>query len=203
MTEEADNDHLIPLPDLEFKLGTDFKKGISTEEANERLLQYGPNALTPPKKTPEWIKFCKTMFTGFAGLLWIAGILCFVAYLVEDLWYGEENLDNVYIGTALLFVVWVSGIFTYFQERKSGKIMESFKKMVPRRADVIRDGVVQSINAEDIVRGDIIQIRGGDKVPADIRILNAKSLKVRITTNSLFLWPSKKNIHFFLVKLRQ
>ena len=53
MTEEADNDHLIPLPDLELKLGTDFQKGISTEEANERLLQYGPNALTPPKKTPE------------------------------------------------------------------------------------------------------------------------------------------------------
>ena len=186
MTEEADNDHLIPLPDLELKLGTDFQKGISTEEANERLLQYGPNALTPPKKTPEWVKFCKTMFTGFAGLLWIAGILCFVAYLVEDLWYGEENLDNVYIGTALLFVVWVSGIFTYFQERKSGKIMESFKKMVPRRADVIRDGVLKSINAEDIVRGDIIQIRGGDKVPADIRILTAKSLKVRIKQNPLF-----------------
>ena len=64
--------------------------------------------------------------------------------------------------------------------------MESFKKMVPRRADVIRDGVLKSINAEDIVRGDIIQIRGGDKVPADIRILTAKSLKVRIKQNPLF-----------------
>ena len=54
--------------------------GLSSEMASINLARYGLNSLSPPKTTPEWIKFCKTLFGGFSMLLWIGGILCFIAY---------------------------------------------------------------------------------------------------------------------------
>ena len=126
----------------------------------------------------------KTMFTGFAALLWIAGILCFIAYIVEISETPDDvSPDNLYIGCALVVVVAISGIFTYMQERQSGKIMESFSKMVPPLANVLRDNKLTAMEACDIVVGDIVEIRGGDKVPADLRIFESNALKVK-TTNS-------------------
>jgi P-type E1-E2 ATPase len=86
--------------------------------------------------------------------------------------------DNLYIGTALLMVVIISGVFAYYQEDKSGRIMEGFEKMVPPTARVMRESRVQNIVARDVVVGDVIEIAGGDKVPADLRILEASGLKV-------------------------
>ena len=47
------------------------------------LAKHGPNALTPPPTTPEWVKFCQNMFSGFAMLLWFGAILCFIAYGIQ------------------------------------------------------------------------------------------------------------------------
>ena len=182
--EEFSDLHIIPLEELEKQLKSNFNTGLSTSDAQERLKANGKNILTPPKKTPEWIKFMKTMFTGFAALLWIAGILCFIAYIVEISETPDDvSPDNLYIGCALVVVVAISGIFTYMQERQSGKIMESFSKMVPPLANVLRDNKLTAMEACDIVVGDIVEIRGGDKVPADLRIFESNALKVK-TTNS-------------------
>lgn len=58
-------------------------QGLSHAKAKENLERDGPNALTPPKQTPEWVKFCKNLFGGFALLLWIGAVLCFVAYGIQ------------------------------------------------------------------------------------------------------------------------
>ncbi|CAG2121092.1 unnamed protein product, partial [Medioppia subpectinata] len=107
-------------------------KGLTPEKAKEYLARDGPNALTPPKTTPEWIKFCKNLFGGFAMLLWIGGVLCFVAYSIQAGTFEEPPDDNLYLGCVLVAVVMVTGIFSYYQEAKSSKIMESFKNMVPQ-----------------------------------------------------------------------
>jgi len=57
-------------------------QGLNVERAKEILARDGLNQLTPPKTTSEWIKFCKQMFGGFAILLWIGAILCFIAYSI-------------------------------------------------------------------------------------------------------------------------
>lgn len=72
-------------------------QGLSTAEARRRYERDGPNALTPPKKTPEWIKFCKNLFGGFALLLWVGAILCFIAYSIESAAEEEPSNDNVSI----------------------------------------------------------------------------------------------------------
>ena len=75
-------------------------------------------------------------------------------------------------------MVVVTGIFSYYQESKSAKIMESFKNLVPQFALALRDGEKVEIKAEQLTLGDIIYVKFGDRVPADIRVTEAMGFKV-------------------------
>ena len=72
-----------------------FTQGLTPERARDVLLRDGPNQLTPPKTTPEWVKFCKLLFGGFSLLLWIGAILCFIAYSIQRSAYEDPPGDNV------------------------------------------------------------------------------------------------------------
>uniref|UniRef100_A0A4W4FZ66 Sodium/potassium-transporting ATPase subunit alpha n=1 Tax=Electrophorus electricus TaxID=8005 RepID=A0A4W4FZ66_ELEEL len=106
--------------------------GLTTKRAAEILERDGPNALTPPPTTPEWVKFCKQLFGGFSILLWIGAILCFFAYSIQVASEDEPVNDNLYLGVVLAAVVIITGCFSYYQESKSSRIMDSFKNMVPQ-----------------------------------------------------------------------
>uniref|UniRef100_A0A8C1J1J5 Sodium/potassium-transporting ATPase subunit alpha n=1 Tax=Cyprinus carpio TaxID=7962 RepID=A0A8C1J1J5_CYPCA len=114
------------------KYSTDIVQGLTNAKAAEYLARDGPNALTPPPTTPEWVKFCRQLFGGFSILLWIGAILCFLAYAIQAATEDEPANDNLYLGIVLSAVVIITGCFSYFQEAKSSKIMESFKNMVPQ-----------------------------------------------------------------------
>uniref|UniRef100_A0A1I8GHK0 Sodium/potassium-transporting ATPase subunit alpha n=1 Tax=Macrostomum lignano TaxID=282301 RepID=A0A1I8GHK0_9PLAT len=172
------DDHRIELQQLYGRLESDPATGISVDEAAARLLKYGRNELTPPKTTPEWIKFCKTLFGGFSLLLWIGAILCFIAYSIQAGAYENPPRDNLYLGIVLTFVVVVTGVFSYYQDAKSAAIMESFKKMVPQYAIARRGGQNLNIPSEELVIGDIVMVKMGDRVPADIRVIEAHGFKV-------------------------
>lgn len=110
--------------------------------------------------------------------MWIGALLCFVAYFITQATYDDAPQDNLWLGIALAFVVLVTGIFSYFQEAKSSRIMDSFKNMVPQQAVAIRDGVRRTLKAEELVVGDLIEVKYGDRVPADIRVIKAMGFKV-------------------------
>ncbi|CAD5120356.1 DgyrCDS8929 [Dimorphilus gyrociliatus] len=160
------------------RYGTDPKTGMKPEKAKEILERDGPNELTPPKTTPEWVKFCKKMFGGFSMLLWIGAILCFVAYSILASTDEDPPGDNLYLGIVLTAVVVVTGCFSYYQEAKSSRIMDSFKNLVPQYAIVIRNGEKLTVHAEELVLGDLIEVKFGDRVPADIRIVSSHGFKV-------------------------
>jgi len=172
------DEHKVAMDELIRRLETDVENGLSPEQARFRLERDGPNELTPPKTTPEWVKFCKQLFGGFSMLLWIGAILCFVAYSIQASTFEDPPGDNLYLGVVLTGVVVVTGCFSYYQEAKSSKIMESFKDMVPQFAIAIRKGEKINIRAEELVVGDIIEVKFGDRVPADIRVISAHGFKV-------------------------
>ena len=58
--------HVVEASELCERFSTNLDKGLTTEQAKKNIEEYGPNALTPPKTTPEWVKFCKNLFSGFA-----------------------------------------------------------------------------------------------------------------------------------------
>ncbi|XP_069859241.1 potassium-transporting ATPase alpha chain 2 isoform X2 [Dipodomys merriami] len=171
------DDHKLSSKELEQKFGTDIIRGLSSVRAAELLARDGPNTLSPPKQTPEIIKFLKQMVGGFSILLWIGAILCWIAYGIQSL-NNAASLDNVYLGAILVLVVILTGVFAYYQEAKSTNIMASFSKMIPQQALVIRDSEKKIIPAEQLVVGDIVEIKGGDQIPADIRLLASQGCKV-------------------------
>merc|ERR1711962_1282145 len=171
-------EHTEELSSLCRQLETDVTSGLTAAIAARNLARDGPNALTPPKQTPEWVKFLKQLFGGFAMLLWIGSVLCFFAFGIRSIREKDPAKDELYLGIVLAFVVIVTGIFSYYQESKSSKIMESFKKMVPQEAVVLRDGEKRNINATECVLEDVIYVKFGDRVPADIRVVEARGFKV-------------------------
>ena len=112
--------------------------------------------------------------------------------------YEEPPDDNLYLGIVLSAVVTVTGVFSYYQvaatlhrclvnhspfleyqEAKSAKIMESFKNLVPQYAVVRRNGEKITVKAVELTLGDIVDIKFGDRVPADLRVIEARGFKVR------------------------
>uniref|UniRef100_A0A8C2L849 Sodium/potassium-transporting ATPase subunit alpha n=1 Tax=Cyprinus carpio TaxID=7962 RepID=A0A8C2L849_CYPCA len=179
LKKEVDlDDHKLSLDELTQKYSTDLTMGLTNDRAKEILARDGPNALTPPPTTPEWVKFCKQLFGGFSTLLWIGAILCFLAYGIQAAYEEEPANDNLYLGIVLSAVVMITGCFSYYQEAKSSKIMDSFKNLVPQQALVIRNGEKKNINAEEVVVGDLVEVKGGDRIPADLRIISAHGCKV-------------------------
>lgn len=103
LKQECDlEEHKLSIDVLCTQLQTDPELGLTPEQARDILLRDGPNALTPPKKTSEWVKFSKNLFGGFAMLLWVGAFLCFIAYAIQSSSSEEVPDDNVSSSTISL-----------------------------------------------------------------------------------------------------
>lgn len=166
-------EHKVTVEELCSRLNTSRQSGLTEQEASSRLQSDGPNLLSPPKVTPWYLKLLAQFTNFFAILLQIGSLLCFLGFILD-----HETKENLYLGIILYVVVVLTAIFTYYQEFKSEKTMEKFKNFLPQKSLVLRDGHVVEIHASNLVVGDVLQIRLGDKIPADIRIIDNVKLKV-------------------------
>jgi len=128
--------------------------------------------LTPPPTTPWWILFIEHQTGFFSLLLWAASILCFVSYGLDN-----SGVDNLYLGIVLAVVVFLTGVFSYYQEASSAAVMAGFKNMIPPQVSAIRDGTKMVIDAKSLVPGDVVLCLTGEKMPADVRICDFTNFK--------------------------
>lgn len=122
--ELTTQDHMIPLEQLCKKLNTNVVTGLTKEEATKVFLEVGPNALTPPKVIPEYIKLIKCMFHGFAGLLWVCSLLCYILYGISMATEGEGG-GTGWLGLIIMLICLFSGFCSYIQESKNIKVNKS------------------------------------------------------------------------------
>ncbi|CAH0398768.1 unnamed protein product [Chilo suppressalis] len=171
--------HLISLKELYNIFGTDPVRGLSSARAKELLQYYGSNTLTPATQNG-WIRVLFTsLCAGFSTLIWFGALLCLLAYLIETSTKANASKDNLYLGCVLIGVDLICGLFSFYQNFKSSKIMKTFNNMIPMYATCLRDGAINSETlVKDIVKGDIVHVKAGDVVPADIRIIHSKGFKV-------------------------
>lgn len=170
--------HKIPLQDLYYRFGTHPEFGLTHAKAKENLERDGPNAFYSPPRVPESVRFLKHLFGGFSLLLWAATLLCFISYSVHASTVEKAPLDNFILGLIMTVLIIVLGIFSYFQERKSLRIMDTLHKDAPQFATVIRQGERLQIPFQEIVLGDLVTLRVGSVIPADLRLIEAATLKV-------------------------
>ncbi|KAM6179036.1 potassium-transporting ATPase alpha chain 2-like [Rhynchocyon petersi] len=189
------NDHKLSSEDLEKKYGTNIVTGLSSARAAELLARDGPNTLSPPRSTPEIVKFLKHMVWGFSILLWIGVFLSWMTYAISYSRDPSSPLEDVYLGGVLALVVIITGAFAYYQESESTNIIASFSKMIPKQAVVIRDAEKKIIPSEQLVVGDIVEIKGGDQIPADIRLLSSQGCKVDNSSLTGESEPQSRSCH--------
>ena len=147
------------------RLGVDPANGLSAAEAQQRLQEYGPNALAAAKQEPAWKRFFKHYKDYMQIVLVVAAL---VSLLIEE--YGTA------IGLAILtlFNAWLG----YHQEGKAEAAAASLGQMMKSMAKVRRDGDMAEVPAEQIVPGDIVVVDAGDRVPADGRVIVAATLQI-------------------------
>ncbi len=163
--------HKVHVRDLMSSLKTG-PSGISNKEALARQERDGKNILVGKKKNPMWLRFL-LQFKNFFSLLLLSGSL--LSFISEYLSPGE---GSIYIAYTLLIVTLLNAVFTFAQEFKAEKAMESFKDLMKTKVFVIREGKEKEIDASLLVIGDLIVVREGDKVPADARLIEESILKV-------------------------
>ncbi|MDP2292406.1 MAG: cation-transporting P-type ATPase [Actinomycetota bacterium] len=144
---------------------TSAAPGLSTAEARTRLARDGPNRLPTTKRPAAWRHLVAQMTHFFALLLWVAGVLAFIA-------------DMAQLGVAIFVVVIVNGVFAYVQESRAEHAAERLRDLLPRRAIVVRDGLPVEIDASEMVAGDVVLLDAGDRVSADLVIDEAHALVV-------------------------
>ena len=167
------NWHTMSEQDLYEHLNTK-DTGLTSDEAAKLLLEYGLNRITPPKVTHWFVKFLLSLVGGFQGMLWVGSVLCFVVYGISK----GKDIQTLALAIVLIAVVLVTCIFQAIQEGKSDKVMAALKALSASTVFVYRDGELIQKPAEELVPGDIIKVTGGEKVPADVRVLQASDLKV-------------------------
>ena len=168
--------HLLPIEELCKRLGTSKTSGLSNDIVAKRQELYGPNELRVRTDVPMFCRFLRQFKNFFAILLIVGGLL---AVLAEQL---DPGGGSIYIAIALFAVVLLNSLFTFIQEEQSERIMESFKKMLPSKIRVRRQGVVIEIEARDLVLGDVMLLYEGNKIPADGRLMKSREMKVNLSS---------------------
>jgi sodium/potassium-transporting ATPase subunit alpha len=107
-------------------------------------------------------------------LLWIGALLSSIIYIIEP----SGNEANLYLALSLVAVILITGTITFLQTAKSQEIMQKFRQMLPSDCKIIRNGITMSIPAIKIVRGDLVEITDGERIPADLRIVHSQNMKV-------------------------
>jgi P-type Ca2+ transporter type 2C len=163
--QQVENWHSMDAEEVIEKLQTDQKKGLDKEEATARIEKFGKNELPKGKKRSPLMRL----------LLQFNNVLIYVLLIAALI----TGLMEHWIDTGvILAVVVINALIGFIQEGKAEKALESIKELLSLEATVIRGGEKGTIDAEELVPGDAVMLESGDKVPADIRLIEAKNLRI-------------------------
>src|SRR5215469_9342327 len=146
------------------RLATNPEKGLNLSEASARLQKYGPNRLPEGRKRGPFTRF----FAQFNNILIYVLLAAGFTKLMLSLW----------IDAGIIFaVVVLNSLLGFIQEDKAEKALDSIRNMLSPEARTVRGGETRMVPADQLVPGDIVLVESGDKIPADLRLVDAKNLR--------------------------
>ncbi|KAF9068133.1 hypothetical protein BDP27DRAFT_1266640 [Rhodocollybia butyracea] len=164
--------HNLSSDEVATRVGVSPKTGLDTPMAARRLTKNGKNVISPPPRNlPKKIFFY--VFGGFGSLLFLGGIVCFVAW--RPLGGPHPPPANLALAVILFLVILLQTGFNAWQDYSTGRVMASIAGMLPTDILVTRDGETFNLPAANLVLGDIVKITLGSKVPADLRLIEISS----------------------------
>jgi calcium-translocating P-type ATPase len=152
-------------------------QGLSQTEAEKRLIKYGSNQLEKISDQSLVLKLLKEFTHFFALILWLAAGLAFFAE------WREPGQGMAMLGYAVLGVIIINGLFSFWQEYRAEKALAALRDLLPRHTTALRDSKVVRLPVIELVPGDVVLLAAGDDVPADCRLIEA--FGVRVNTANL------------------
>jgi len=150
------------------------REGLSAAEAARRLREYGENRIERLARPPQWRRLLKEFSHLFALLLWLAAGLAFFSE------WREPGQGMAALGWAILGVILINGLFSFWQESRAEQVLASLEALLPQHVTLLREGAHQRLPAVQVVPGDILLLREGDNVPADCRVIEAHGMRVNL-----------------------
>src|SRR5574340_35359 len=167
--------HQLPTDDVMASLNSG-PAGLRQDEARRRLHEFGPNRVEEIKPERLGWRFLKEFTHFFALILWLAAGLAFMAEI------NDPGKGMATLGGAILGVILVNGLFSFWQEYRAEKAVAALRKLLPQQAVVLRENQQARIDAAELVPGDILLLREGDHVPADCRLIESFGVRVNNAT---------------------
>jgi ATPase, P-type (transporting), HAD superfamily, subfamily IC len=176
-----------PLEEI-WKMFNVTEKGHTTDEADQVREKYGDNEIDYGTEKPLWRTVVEAYFTPFTLVLFG---LAFVSFLTDYVFVPVEEQEA--LGPIIIVVlVLLSGTMTLIQTIRSNRSVEQLESMVEVTSAVKRDGTYNEIRTEDIVIGDLVRLKAGDMIPADIRLIQTKDLFISQTSLTGESYPVEK-----------
>src|SRR5271169_1061347 len=173
--------HAMSTEEVVKRLATSTEKGLDAADASTRLQKNGPNRLPEGKTRGPFRRFLSQFNNILVYVLLGAGFI--------------KLMLNLWVDAAIIFsVVILNGLLGFVQEGKAEKALDSIRNMLSAEARTMRNGEVRMISAENIVPGDVVLLESGDKVPADLRLVDAKNFRTEeaaLTGESI---PAEKSV---------
>jgi len=161
--------------------------GLAAAEAVRRRAEFGPNHLEEIGREPVLLSFAREFTHFFAIILWIGAALAFLA----DRFDPGQGMAR--LGVAIIGVIIVNGIFSFWQEYKAERAVAALRQLLPQKVQLLRGGEVVEMLAVDLVPGDIVLLEEGNFVPADCRLIEAFGLRVNTATVTGESLPKARN----------
>ncbi|MBD2537890.1 HAD-IC family P-type ATPase [Coleofasciculus sp. FACHB-SPT36] len=185
--------HTLPVDKTLEQLASDPEVGLTTQEAKQRLQQYGPNELQETAGRSTWEilldQFKNIMLLMLILVALISGILDLVDLRAGRLAPGEIPFKDT---IAILLIVILNGVLGYLQESRAEKALAALKKLSSPKVRTIRDGRQLEVDGKDLVPGDIMLLEAGVQVSADGRLIEESNLQVRESALTGEAHPSSK-----------
>src|SRR5262245_49437868 len=156
--------HALAVDEVVKRFTTSTSKGLDPQEASSRLRQYGPNRLPEGKRRGAFMRLLSQLNNILVYVLLGAAFIKLMMNQWVDAW--------IIIGVVVL-----NALLGFIQEGKAEKALESIRNMLSAEARAVRGGEARLIPADELVPGDVVLLESGDKIPADLRLANAKNLR--------------------------
>lgn len=140
------------------------REGLARPEASRRKAEYGPNAIALDKQTSKFFVFLAQFRELLVMVLIVAGVISLAVGSYRD-------------GAVMFIIVLVNAVIGFVQESKAGRVLEKLRELIRSPAKVFTGGGLTEVKQEDLVPGDVVSVEAGDRIPADLRLLEAFNLR--------------------------
>lgn len=176
--------HVLPVDEVLAYYGVDPNNGLTEKQVAEMAAKYGSNQLDVKEGKSLWQLILAQFEDLLVRILLLSAVISFVLALGEG--NSAEAGWTAYVEPLVILLILIANAFVgVWQESNAENALEALKKLQPETAQVLRDGRWQTIGAESVVPGDIVEVRVGGKVPADLRMIALKTTTIRLEQSQL------------------